>query len=108
LHAEPPATLATGIKVVRRGPVNVGDRNVMTGMLNKVIGVVMILSWCLFLFLDHHFQKVVSQAVLDRNGSYGELYGPLSFFRPAALILSLVLTLATAIMLVSVKPERSE
>ncbi len=62
--------------------------------LRQPIAVLTGLSWGFFLLVDYHLQKVVAQAVADRSGTYGELYGPLSFFRFLLLIISLALTIA--------------
>lgn len=64
------------------------------------LSVVTACSWAGFLWLDIRFQQVMSQAVRSRSGTYGELYGPLSFFRPTALFISLVLTVTVLCLFV--------
>ena len=65
----------------------------------KILAFLMVLSWGFFVFLDYHFQGVVSQAVMDQSGTYGEFYGPLAFFRAVLLIVSLILTAIAAFVL---------
>jgi hypothetical protein len=56
--------------------------------------------WALFLWLDYLWQQVLEEAVTEQRGFYGELYGPLSFFRPLALWLALGVTILALVMLV--------
>ncbi|MFZ9024476.1 MAG: hypothetical protein ACO3BO_06985, partial [Anaerohalosphaeraceae bacterium] len=57
-----------------------------------------IIAWIVFLWLDKLWNEVMAQAVSEKTGTYGELYGPLSFFRPAVLYLALILTLFLVII----------
>lgn len=59
----------------------------------KLISISTALSWIAFLLIDFSYLGVIHQAVLDKNGTYGELYGPISYFRPIFLCISLLLTL---------------
>jgi hypothetical protein len=56
--------------------------------------------WAMFLYLDALWNICLSQAVADGSQTYGEIYGPLSFFRPIALSLALGLSLTCAASLV--------
>jgi hypothetical protein len=69
--------------------------------LKTWLSIVTTFAWLGFVVLDHHFQKLVEQAVRDRAGTYGELFGPLSFFRPAFLVLALALTAVALVLLAS-------
>ena len=80
------------------GPLNRDVGNNDMKIWNNVLSAMTVCSWTAFLFLDHKLQQVTAQAVQDQSGTYGELFGPLSFFRPAVLVLSLLLT-ATALCL---------
>ena len=60
----------------------------------------------MFLWIDKLWNEVLYQAVGEKLGTYGELYGPISFFRPVALYLALILTLSLVIMnLIRVNPQ---
>jgi len=52
--------------------------------------------WVMFLYLDALWNACLSQAVAGGDRTYGEIYGPLSFFRPIALFLTLGLSLICA------------
>ncbi len=56
----------------------------------KIISISTALSWIAFLLLDYGYLEVIHQG---QNGVYGEMYGPLSYFRPIFLSISLLLTL---------------
>jgi hypothetical protein len=53
-------------------------------------------GWAMFLYLDAFWNACLSQAVAAGSRSYGEIHGPLSFFRPIALFLALGLSLICA------------
>ena len=52
-----------------------------------------IAQWIAFYLLDSSFQSVVSEAVRRKEGLYGEMYGPLSYFRSLCLYAALVVTM---------------
>jgi hypothetical protein len=41
-----------------------------------------IILWILFLVTENLWLSVMTEAVSSKTGTYGEAYGPLSFFRP--------------------------
>ena len=49
--------------------------------------------WIAFYFIDSSFQNVVSEAVQRKEGLYGEMYGPLSYFRSLCLHSALIATI---------------
>lgn len=62
-------------------------------VLKIALGVFTVIVWSLFLFLDVQWNECLQRAVREGNRTYGELYGPLIFFRPTAMYLSLGLSL---------------
>ena len=64
--------------------------------MKKILSVSIIVFWGLFLWFDKLWYEVIVAA--NGQGTYGELYGPLSFFRPAILYLALALTLCLVII----------
>ena len=55
-----------------------------------ILGVVL---WIAFYFIDSSFQNVISEAVKRKEGLYGEMYGPLNYFRSLCLHSALVVTI---------------
>ena len=58
----------------------------------RALAIVNLLGWVAFLLVDRAWHGVLREAVSDREGTYGEWYGPLSTLRPLALYASLTLT----------------
>jgi hypothetical protein len=52
-----------------------------------------IAAWAAFLYLDAMWNSCLSRAVEDGKMRYGEMYGPLTFFRPVALYVAFSLSL---------------
>ena len=90
-------------------PLSLGDGNEKMNRFRKLIGILTALSWVAFVLMDIQFQKVIERAVADRVGTYGEIIGPLSFFRPVSLWVALSLTaLALILLAVSGTSARKE
>jgi hypothetical protein len=66
--------------------------------MKKILSISIIVFWGLFLWLDKLWNEVIAEAVVKKMATYGELFGPLSFFRPAILYLALALTLCLTIV----------
>ena len=60
----------------------------------KILAVTNILLWVLFFLIDVAWNDVVREAVSAGQKRYGEMYGPLSYFRPRVLYLALATTLS--------------
>lgn len=71
-----------------------------------IIAVLTILSWMTFLYLDTQWNAVLSRAVAEGNKTYGELYGPLSFFRPVSLYSALILSLVSVGLLMCSRKKK--
>ena len=71
-----------------------------------LLQIVTILPWAFFLYIDYFWQEILKEAVT--NGFYGEIYGPLSFFRPIFLYSAIALTILNSILFVIIvkKKER--
>ena len=65
-----------------------------------LLQIVTIVSWAIFLYIDCLWQEILRDAVT--NGFYGEIYGPLSFFRPILLYSAIALTVLNSILFVIV------
>lgn len=66
--------------------------------MKKIVMLLTIVFWVLFLIIDVNYGRVMSDAVKMKNGTYGELMGPLSFFRPIFLYGSFLLTLLLVVI----------
>jgi hypothetical protein len=67
--------------------------------LEKTLCIVTFTAWLTFLYLDYLWQQCLTDAVVRQAGTYGEIYGPVSFFRPTVLYSSAGLSLACAFLL---------
>ena len=59
----------------------------------KILAITNLIFWLIFILLDKAWNNVITEAVSAGQKTYGELFGPLSFFRPLALWASLLLTI---------------
>ena len=66
--------------------------------MKKILLISIIALWSLFLWVDKLWNEVIAKAVIEKLGTYGELFGPLSFFRPIILYLILILTIFLALI----------
>ena len=66
--------------------------------MKKALSIIIIIFWGLFIWIDRIWSEVIAGAVADKLGTYGELYGPLSYFRPAALYSALTATMLFLIL----------
>jgi hypothetical protein len=55
------------------------------------------LAWLGFIYLDHLWNQCLSHAVTEGRKTYGEIYGPLTIFRPIAMYLALTLSLTSGV-----------
>ena len=72
-----------------------------------ILGIAIVVGWISFLFLDSLWNRTLREAVSAASGTYGELYGPLSFFRPAAMYFAFVVSIVSALMLIRDALSRS-
>jgi hypothetical protein len=74
--------------------------------MKRISALVSVLGWITFIVIDYHWNRAISEAVELRQGTYGEIFGPLSFFRPIALYSSFCLSLFTSILeIISMKKK---
>jgi len=66
--------------------------------MRKILSILAIVSWVVFLWIEKLWNEVMEKAVAEKLGTYGELFGPLSFFRPIVLYSAFALTVCLAIM----------
>jgi hypothetical protein len=64
------------------------------------IAVASVLAWAAFLYLDAQWNACIGRAVEEGKKTYGELYGPLAFFRPLSMYSAFALSLACVALLV--------
>ncbi len=57
-------------------------------------------AWASYLWVDRAWQDCISAAVASKSGTYSEVYGPLSAFRPLALYSSCLLSFLCALLTV--------
>lgn len=62
-----------------------------------LVAAITIVLWVLLAIVDLTWLAVVHDAVTGRTGSYGEMYGPLSFFRPILFWSAAICSVACAI-----------
>jgi hypothetical protein len=68
--------------------------------MRELIAILNVLLWSIFLWMDKLWNNFLEDAISRKEGIvYGELYGPLSYFRPKILFLSYVATLVLAVMI---------
>lgn len=73
-----------------------------------VLSAATVAAWVAFLFLDVQWNACLSRAVEAGNKTYGEAYGPLSFFRPLVLYVAFSLSLVCGAWLAfSAKDKKS-
>jgi len=63
-----------------------------------ILNIIVVVLWSLFLFADFVWQDVMITAVNGRQATYGEAFGPLSYFRPKILYLAFSLTCLNALL----------
>ena len=74
----------------------------------KILAIINIIFWAIFIFVDKAWNNVLAEAVSSGQKTYGELYGPLSFFRPAILYGALLLTtILSGIIIITRKKIKS-
>jgi hypothetical protein len=67
--------------------------------ITKTVSILTIVAWGAFLFLDHLWQQCLTEAASRQAGTYGEIYGPVSFFRQTFLYSAAVSSVACAFLL---------
>ena len=67
--------------------------------MKKILSIIAVGFWCLFLWIDKLWNEIMEKAVAEKLGTYGELFGPLSFFRPIVLYTAFTLTVCLAILI---------
>jgi hypothetical protein len=67
--------------------------------IEKTLAVITFATWIAFFFVDRLWQQTLAEAVSRQEGTYGEMYGPVSFFRPAFFYSAAFLSLACAFLL---------
>jgi hypothetical protein len=68
----------------------------MTRLLRVALAVATVGAWCVFLYLDALWSECLQRAAEDGKKVYGEMYGPLSFFRPISMWTAVTLSVVTA------------
>lgn len=79
----------------------------MGPLLKVAVCLATIVAWGAFIFLDSQWNACLSHAVEEGKKTYGEIYGPLTFFRPATMYLALGLSVLSGAWLALGAKERS-
>jgi hypothetical protein len=66
-------------------------------IVNTLI-ILNLVGWTAFIIIDQKLGKVVSEAVTSGTQTYGELYGPLSFWKLTTLRFSSIMTVIVSLM----------
>lgn len=77
----------------------------------KIFYVINLLLWLAFLWIDRIWYDVLYNGVVEKQGTLGELAGPVSFFRPVILYSALtlaVILLFSLFIATSGRPEKSD
>jgi hypothetical protein len=75
--------------------------------LRTTIGVCTLLSWSLYGYFDYWWTQTLITAVKEQRGKYGEIYGPLTFAKPASFWLAIFLTIACIVLMqISVRSKK--
>lgn len=64
-----------------------------------VLCVATLLAWLAFIYLDHLWNQCLSRAVAEGSRTYGEIYGPLTVFRPLSMYVALTLSVTSGVCL---------
>ena len=64
----------------------------------RIVSVANVVLWAEFIWVDLLWNDVIESAVVQRQGLYGELFGPISFFRPILLYTAFGLTVLLAVL----------
>lgn len=80
----------------------------LKGVLKVELSVATVMAWAAFLFLDSLWSACLSRAVEEGSKAYGEIYGPLSFFRPLSMYSAWALSLLCAGLLVIGSKEKKQ
>ena len=78
------------------------------GVLKVTLAIATVTAWAGFLFLDSLWCACLSRAVKEGSRTYGEIYGPLSFFRPLSMYSALALSLLCVGWLVIGSKEKKQ
>jgi len=81
-------TIPSRCRVLESVTLTLSEKNNM-----KILAIANILGWAMFILIDKAWHNVISEAVSAGQKTYGEMFGPLSFFRPLALYGSLLITM---------------
>ncbi len=71
----------------------------------KIASGINLILWITFIWLDNIWNDVLKEAVTRKDGVYGELFGPVSYFRPKILFLAILFTIIVVIMIFRLKNE---
>jgi len=50
--------------------------------MNRILSVLLLVVWISYLFCDFYLLDELEKAISSADATYGELYGPASFFHP--------------------------
>ena len=59
----------------------------------NILSLINLFLWFAFVWVDRIWGDVLFDAVSRKQGTLGEIYGPISFFRPVILYSALALTI---------------
>lgn len=71
----------------------------MSSPTKIVICAATVVAWVAFLTLDSQWNACLARAVEEGKKTYGEIYGPLTFFRPVVLYIAFGLSLVCGVWL---------
>jgi hypothetical protein len=74
--------------------------------MREFIAIINVLLWSVFIWMDRLWNNFLQDAISRKEGIvYGDLFGPLSYFRPKILFLSYAVSLVLAVMIFYNKKE---
>lgn len=69
----------------------------------KILSAINLVLWLIFVWMDNAWNEVLHEAVLRQEATYGEMFGPISFFRPIVLYSALILTIIISVLIFMIK-----
>ena len=80
---------------------------IMKLKLIKIISCLNLFLWTVFIWIDRIWNDVLREAVLRKEATYGEMFGPISYFRPKILFMAFALTVIIPILVFTI-PNNSK
>ena len=74
----------------------------------KILSVVNLFLWLVFIWMDKIWNDVLHEAVIRKEATYGEMFGPISYFRPKVLYLAIAVSFIIPIILFTIRNKSKE